>query len=87
MKGGRRPTLPESEIDRRVVAEADDARAWERPVRVRRKQSALPLPSQLAARAAFFARLHRHATTADWLRQVIEERLDLEEAPPRRPET
>ena len=71
----------EEEIDRRVVAQAEDASAWEEPVYVQREGiSAISLPSELAAQAAFFARLHREATVEDWLRRVIQERLDLEEA-------
>jgi len=38
------------------------------------------LPFELAARAAFFARLHREASVEEWLRRVIQERIDLEEA-------
>jgi hypothetical protein len=49
----------EDEIDEIVTAEADDDSAWEKPIRVRRaKDPKVPLPSELAARAAFFARLH-----------------------------
>jgi hypothetical protein len=52
--------LSEAEIDKIVVAQVDDASAWENPLRVRRPKSAsLLLPAELAARAAFFARLHR----------------------------
>jgi len=40
----------------------------------------VPLPSELAARAAFFARLHREMNVEDWLIRVIQERVDLEEA-------
>ncbi len=64
-----------------VVAQADDDSAWEKPIRVRRPKSAsVSLPAELAARAAFFARLHRQAKVEDWLRQIIRERMDLEEA-------
>jgi hypothetical protein len=38
------------------------------------------LPFALAARAAFFARLHREANLDDWLKHIIQERLDIEEA-------
>ena len=44
------------------------------------KSTSLLLPAELAARARFFARLHRQASVDDWLRHVIQERMDLEEA-------
>jgi hypothetical protein len=73
--------LSEDEIDQIVIAQANDEAAWDRPVRVRKSKSAsVALPAELAARAAFFARLHRQATVEDWLQQIIRERLDLEEA-------
>lgn len=73
--------VSEAEIDEIVVAQADDDSAWEKPVRVRRPKSAsVLLPAELAARAVFFARLHRQAKVEDWLRQIIQERLELEEA-------
>jgi len=73
--------LSEAEIDQIVMAQTDDDTAWEKPVRARRSKSAsVLLPAELAARAAFFARLHRQAKVEDWLRQIIQERIDLEEA-------
>ena len=74
-------TLSEDEIDQIVTAQADDDSAWEKSIRVRRpKPTSLSLPAELATRAAFFARLHRQARVEDWLRQIIQERIDLEEA-------
>ncbi len=59
----------------------DDESAWEQPIQVRRSKTAsVTLPSELAARAAFLARLHREASLDDWLRRIIQERIDLEEA-------
>ena len=53
----------EEEIDRIVIAQADDEFAWGVPVKVSKsKSTSLVLPSDLAARAAFFARLHREAS-------------------------
>jgi len=73
--------LSEEEIDKIVATQADDDSAWEKPIRVQRLKSAsVSLPAELAARAAFFARLHRQANVEDWLRQIIQERMDLEEA-------
>jgi hypothetical protein len=78
-KKGR--NLSEEEIDQIVIAHADDDSAWEKPVRVRRsKSSAVSLPAELASRAAFFARLHREASVQEWLKRIIEERINIEEA-------
>ena len=73
--------LSEDEIDRLVVAQADDDSAWGKPISVRKsKSSAVSLPAELAARAAFFARLHREASLDKWLERIIEERINIEEA-------
>ena len=74
-------SLSESEIDRLVVAQSEDDSAWEKPVRVQKATSAsVVLPSELSARAAFFARLHRESSVEDWLRRIVQERIELEEA-------
>lgn len=72
--------LDENEIDRHVIEQADDDSAWEKPVRVKRDKTSLTLPANLAARAAFLARLHRKASVNEWLTDVIQERVELEEA-------
>lgn len=72
--------LSEEEIDRIVVAQADDDSAWEEPVHVRQKPTSVSLPAELAARAAFLARLHRITNVEEWLRRIIRERVELEEA-------
>jgi hypothetical protein len=72
--------LSETEIDRIVESQAEDDSAWSRPVKVRRGRStALSLPADLAARAAFLARLHREKNVAQWLSRIIKERVELEE--------
>jgi hypothetical protein len=77
----RKKILSEEEIDRVVSARADDAAAWTKPIRVQKAQaSSVSLPTELTARAAFFARLHREASVQDWLKRIIQERIDLEEA-------
>jgi hypothetical protein len=71
----------EQEIDRIVVEQASDDSAWQKAVRVRRGESAsLSIPADLAARAAFLARLHRKASVDEWLTQIVQERVELEEA-------
>jgi hypothetical protein len=80
-KGKTKKNLSEQEIDQVVVAEADDDTAWDEPVRVHQaKPASLSIPADLAARAAFLARLHRKATVDEWLTHVIRERVELEEA-------
>src|SRR5436853_4476892 len=75
------PPLAEQDIDQIVVVQAEDDAAWGKPVRVRRtKTASIPLPSALATRVAFFARLHREQSMEAWIERIIHERLDLEEA-------
>jgi len=76
-----RKPLSDREIDQIVVAQANDDSAWERPVRVRRSRArSLSIPADLAARAAFIARLHRKKSVKQWLTRIIQERVELEEA-------
>jgi hypothetical protein len=72
--------LNDQQIDEIVVAQADNDSAWEKPIRVcRAKPSSLSIPADLAARAAFLAQLHRSKSVDEWLTQVIQERVELEE--------
>jgi hypothetical protein len=71
----------EREIDQVVIKEAGNQEAWEKPLRVRRaKKAAVSIPAELAARAAFFARLHRERSVEDWIKRIVVERIDTEEA-------
>jgi hypothetical protein len=73
-------SLDQEAIDRLVVSQSDDNSAWEPPVRVRRsKPASLSLPGDLAARAAFLARLHREPGLGQWVERVVRERVELEE--------
>ncbi len=73
--------LSEQEIDRLIISQADDESAWGKPIRVRKaKPASVSIPPELAARAAFLAQLHRTKNLEEWLKQVIEERVELEEA-------
>ncbi len=68
------------DIDRIVEAEADDDTAWGEPIHVRPPQSAsVTLSGDLAARAAFLARVHREKSLGSWLLQIIQDRIELEE--------
>jgi hypothetical protein len=71
----------EREIDEAVIVTADDNAAWEKPLRVRRaKSESVSLPAEMAARAAFFARLHREPNLEQWIKRIVSERIDIEEA-------
>jgi predicted HicB family RNase H-like nuclease len=64
-----------------VTSQADNDKAWGKPVRARRKKSAsVSIPPKLAARAAFLAQIHKKKSVEEWLTRVIEERVELEEA-------
>jgi len=77
----KRRVKTEREIDEAVIASADDNSAWEKPVRVSRaKSESVSLPADMATRAAFFARLHREANVEQWIKKIVSERIDIEEA-------
>ena len=77
----KRKILSEQEIDGLVIAEADHDSAWGKPVKVEKpKSTSLVIPSVLAAKAAFFARLHREKNLEQWLKRIIQERIDMEDA-------
>ena len=72
--------LTDNDIDKIVEAQAGDSSAWGKLVTVRRaKPAALSLPADLAARATFFAGLHREKNVGKWITQIIKERVELEE--------
>ncbi len=79
-KDVKKNTLSEAEIDRRVISQADVDDAWEPAIHRTIEPAALPIPAELAVRAAFLARLHRRASVEDWLMHIIRERVELEEA-------
>lgn len=73
--------LSDTEIDEKVIAQADDDAAWEPPIHVRKSRTAaVPLPSELAERVAFFAYLHRETSVEEWVKRIVEERIEIEEA-------
>jgi hypothetical protein len=72
--------LSEEEIDDLVVGHANDDSAWGKPVHVKRPLTeSFSLPTGLATRAAFLAKLHR-SQIDEWLNEIIKERVELEEA-------
>ncbi len=75
-----RKELSESEIDDLVAAQAEDRSAWSKPVHApRTKPASLSIPADLAARAAFLARLHREKSLARYIARIVRERIELEE--------
>ena len=75
------PSRSQESIDRRVISESEKDSAWEAPVRVKSaKPASLSIPGDLAARAAFLARLHRAADLESWVERVLRERVELEES-------
>lgn len=83
MKSRKKPLkkqLTEEEIDEIVESQADDDSAWGKPIQVRRTNGgSIALPAELAARAAFLAKVHREKNVKDWVTRVIRERVELEE--------
>jgi hypothetical protein len=72
--------LSQEAVDRLVVSQSENDSAWQAPVRVKRsKPASLSIPGELAARAAFLARLHREDGLESWVERVIRERVELEE--------
>jgi hypothetical protein len=77
----KKKKLVESEIDESVVKQVDDDSAWEKTVHMRRaKGASFSISPELAARAAFLAKLRHKSNVAEWLERVIQERIELEEA-------
>lgn len=79
-KNKKTAILDQEGIDQFVVSQSEDDSSWEAPIRVKRsKRASLSLPGELAARAAFLARLHREAGVDKWVERVVRERVELEE--------
>ena len=77
----RKKALAEEEVDQMVASLADDDEAWDEPVQVSAGQPAsLSLPTHLAVRAAFLAKLHKERDMRVWLKRIITERIELEES-------
>lgn len=77
----KRPAaLAQDAIDALAVSQSEDESAWEAPFTVKRsKPASLSIPGDLAARAAFLARLHREAGVDKWVERIVRERVELEE--------
>jgi hypothetical protein len=75
------PKLTQDQVDRFVTAQADENSAWQKAVVVKRpKSTSLSIPAELAARAAFLARLHRERRVDKWVERIVRERVEIEES-------
>lgn len=76
-----KPELSEKEIDKLVIAQADDDSAWDDAVFVELPvATTISLPPELAGKAAFFAQLHDMPTAEAWVQSIIQERIAFEES-------
>ncbi len=69
--------LAEEEIDRLVIAEADDMARWGKAIAVK-PTSIRFLPSTIE-KAKYLAKLHKARGYQTWLKQIVEERIKQEE--------
>ena len=76
-----KPQMTDVEIDQVVIAQADEDAAWQKAIVVRRpKSTSLSIPAELAARAAFLARLHHESPVDKWVERIVRERVEIEES-------
>ncbi|MDP2752921.1 MAG: hypothetical protein Q8P40_00790 [Nitrospirota bacterium] len=69
--------LTEEEIDRLIIAEADDMTKWEKPIAV--KPTSIRFSPLIIEKAKYLAKLHKARGYQTWLKQVVEERIKQEE--------
>ena len=73
--------LTQDQVDRVVTAQAGEDSAWQKAIVIRRpKSTSLSIPAELAARAAFLARLHRESRVDKWVERIVRERVEIEES-------
>ena len=76
-----KPKGTQDRADRFVTGQADEDSAWEKAIVVRRpKSTSLSIPAELAARAAFLAKLHRESGVDKWVERIVRERVEIEES-------
>ncbi len=69
--------LTEEEIDRLIIAEADDMTKWGKPIAV--KPTSIRFSPLIIEKAKYLAKLHKARGYQTWLKQVVEERIKQEE--------
>ena len=76
-----KPKFSQDQIDNLVIDQANQDSAWEKAVTVRRpKSTSVSISADLAARAAFLAKLHRERRIDEWVERVLRERVEIEES-------
>ena len=73
----RRKKLTEEDIDELVIAEANDMVKWGKPVAVR--PTTIRFSTSVIEKAKYLAKLHNTRGYKTWLKQIVEERIKLEE--------
>jgi hypothetical protein len=80
-KARRLSQADQEKIDQVVISQVADDSAWGPPVHVRPpKTASFSVPGELAARAAFLARIHHETRVEKWVEKVLRERIELEES-------
>ena len=69
--------LTEEEIDKLVIAEANDMSKWGKPIAV--KATSIRFSPSIIEKAKYLAKLHKARGYQTWLKQIVEERIKLEE--------
>ncbi len=69
--------LTEKEIDKIVIEEADDMSKWEKPMTV--IPNSIRFSPLIIKKAKYLAKLHNASSYQIWVKQVVEERIELEE--------
>jgi predicted transcriptional regulator len=80
MAAMRKRKVSERQIDEIVTTEAEDLSKWEEPVLVKQSGvTSIRLSSETISKARRLAKIHKSRGYQTWLKQVIEERIRLEE--------
>jgi hypothetical protein len=75
------PKPAQEDVDRLVAAQANENSAWQKAIVVKgAKSTSLSIPAELAARAAFLARLHHENRVDKWVERIVRERVEIEES-------
>jgi len=76
----RKRKLAEEKIDEIVTKEAEDLTRWEEPILVKPAGVTLiRLSPEMIRKAKYLAKIHKLRGYRTWLKQIIEERIRLEE--------
>jgi predicted DNA-binding protein len=73
----KKKRLTEEEIDRLVIADADDISKWGKQIAV--KPTSIRFSPSIIEKAKYLAKLHKSRGYQTWLKQVVEERIKQEE--------